>query len=294
MFDDQVGPDGLACIRKWDHGRGLEYGVLLHSPLLQMDVSNELDDTIALLDDRGDGRALDFIVCTDRETARMVRSARPGTRVEWLPHCIAGHDDLLAQPERSRPPTPPICWLPLTLQDRDPYYRHKNTSCQLAAVKLAAVSSDRRVRVVTSYASDSMRRLAACLELPLQETGSMNPDQLRAFRRTVGVGLCASLSESFSYSAAELMLQGIPTLFGPALEWAWKSRELVAVCGTEHPGSIERLAGQLERLLSDGSAYGDASRLAKRTAEAAVLRNHGAAVEVIRALAAPDERITSV
>src|SRR5262249_6727742 len=196
----------------------------------------------------------DFVVCADRDMAWLLRNARPAMRVEWLPHCVSGYEELLATVPRSRLPHPFVCWLPLTLPDRDPYYRHKNTYCQLAAVKLAVASTGLPIQVATNFVSDPLRRFAAGLGVPLRETGSMDRQTFCEFRGEIGLGLCASLSESFSYNAAELMLLGIPTLFGPAIEWAWRSAELVSLCGALHPGSTGSIARRIQHLLLNHDA----------------------------------------
>lgn len=283
VFDDRVGDDGLACIKRWRSAVGIEYGVMLHSPLLQMDLSNELDDTLSLLLDRGDGTPLDFVICPDRHVARLLREARPRVPTYWLPHCLPAHATLRV---RVTPEPPPLlCWLPLTLPDRDPFYRHKNTYCQLAAVKQATAGLDCEIRLATNFVSDTMRRFAEFLGVPLQETGSMDPADFLEFLDGVGIGLCVSLSESFSYNAVELMLLGIPTLFGPTLDWAWRCPDLVTMCGIEDPGSIERIAQKLYDLMMTPELYGGASALARQTALMAIEKNHTRARRLITQLA---------
>jgi hypothetical protein len=284
LFDDRVGDDGLDRIACWADRSGISYGVLLHSPLLQMDLSNELEYTLSLLDDRGDGRTLDVVACADEGMASLLREACPGSLVEWLPHCLPEIDRLLEVPLREEPPADFTCWLPLTLPDRDPFYRHKNPYCQLAGATRAANFRDRELRVACSFVSGDLRRFGDRLGLALVETGSMKEDAFRFFLSEVGVGLCVSLSESFSYNAAELMLLGVPTLFGPAIRWAWRCPELGSLCGVEDPGSVDEIAHRLSDLIVAPGRYARASTLVRQAALAAARHNHERALATLRTL----------
>ncbi|MBI3767580.1 MAG: glycosyltransferase [Deltaproteobacteria bacterium] len=294
VFDDKVGPDGLTCIKRWDRtvGGGIACGVLLHSPLLQMDLSNELERTLMLLRDRGDGKPLDFVLCAERAMSRLIRAAAPELPTGWLPHCLPPRS-LAAIPARVRdapPSAPRMCWLPLTFADQDSRYRHKNTYCQLAAVMLARDTGEAPIRVATNFASPLLTRFAAYLAIPLQETGSMERTAFARFLDGVALGLCVSLSESFSYNAIELMIAGIPTVFGPTLSWAWSSAELVSLCGVEDPGAIEQIAQRVRTLLAEPATYRRAAHVGWEVAAETVEANHRRARELIQGLADPARR----
>ncbi len=273
LFNDQICPADRDCIATW--GAKIHYALLLHSPLLQMDLSSELARTLVQIRSSD----IDLVLCADRETARLIDQLLPGIRAEWLPHCLP---QLSTCAERYTPnspiQSPLLCWMPMTLPDSSPYYRHKNPFCQIAGVALASTSLGRPINVVANYASDLLCQFAEQVNVPLQLYGSLDPEAHLDFLRDVTVGLCTSLSESFSYNVAELMILGTPALFGPAVGWAWKSPKLVQHCGITAPGSSEEIAIRLEKLLGDGRCY-ERARIVGREVALKTLHEHHAQAE---------------
>ncbi|NUS15361.1 MAG: hypothetical protein HOY69_28895 [Streptomyces sp.] len=276
VFDDSIGPDGQDLVGRWAD-RGTDFAVLIHSPLLQMDVSNEWDAVMAMLD----SKAVNLVLTADEKSAPLLGRAAGNSPALWLPHCVPAVPVLAPHRPRHAPRRTPLCWLPLTLPDDDPYYRHKNAVCQLAAAALCGVS----VTVATNTASPRLRRTATLLSVPLHEKGHVPQARFGAFLADVSVGLCVSLAESFCYNAVEMMLRGVPVLFGPALRWAWRDPELVDLCGVADPGSPQEIAAQLRLLLTDTERRESAVMAGYRTATEVVTRNHTAARQLITRLA---------
>lgn len=273
IFDDQVGADGSALVAGWKV-TAARIGVLVHSPLLQMDVSNELKATIAMFD----SQPLDLILAADEELSQLLRRAQ-GRHVVWLPHCVPK----IPEPPRRRAidaGNPPMLWMPMTLPDDSRHYRHKNAVCQLAGAALY----DGEVELATNTASDRLRQTARWLSVPLREVGHVPQEQFDSFLASASVGMCVSLAESFCYNAVEMMLRGVPVLFGPALTWAWRSPELVALCGVTDPGSAVGIATRLHDLLSDQARYEAAVSIGYEVALTTIERHHREAHDLLRSL----------
>ncbi|GAA1616393.1 glycosyltransferase [Catellatospora bangladeshensis] len=282
VFEGHIGDDGRALLAAWPPRPPRDVAVLLHSPLLQMDLSAEIDGTLEVLADPTVG----LILAADRQTAQVLQKMSGPARVVWLPHCPP------PAPQRPRrvvgppAPQPPRCWLPMTLDDADPYYRHKNVYCQLAAVALSGLA----LRVETSYASASLLAFAQRLGVALTTVGSVPEDGFADYLHQTAVGLCTGLSESFCYSAAELMLAGVPVLFGPTLRWAWDDPDLARICGVTDPGSPAETAQKLHALLTDTRRSHDAAAAGRRAATAALAQHRSVAQAVVADLHDPRTR----
>lgn len=288
IFNHAVGDDGIEVIRNWSE-RGLtevEYAILLYSALLQMDLSNELAEILSLLNDRGDGRPLDRALCVDWNLAKLLQETKKNLKPQWIPPCLPGLSSFLERqkPDLYRYRQKPRFWLPLTLEDRDSFYRHKNTYCQIAAVAMVNAQCKLKIPVFTNYASELLLQVADSFDVPLTVTGSISKDEYYSFLDDVTVGLCVSLAESFSYNCLELMLLGIPTLFSPTVTWAWRCAKLVEFCGVSNPGDTLQMAKKLRRFITEEVAYSEASSLCKRIALETIKKNHQRARETISGL----------
>jgi hypothetical protein len=137
------------------------------------------------------------------------------------------------------------------------------------------------MQVLTSHASALSKRFSLALGVPLSVVQMAAAKDYLAFVETVDLGLCVSLSESFSYNCAELMLTGVPTLFGPTINWAWRSTPLAEICGIRDPGNIEEIVTKMTHLLGDDETYTVASTLATKVAREIFESHHVIAREVI-------------
>jgi hypothetical protein len=280
IFDDEISSGATNAMARWP--AGVRYALLLHSPVLQMDISNEMARTLAQFADT----RLDLVLCGDQETARLIDTLIPGISAEWLPHCFPRISSYAEQVSPSGPrTTPPLCWMPMTLPDSDTYYRHKNPFCQVAGVALASASTGERIEVETNFASDLLLQFAKRLDVPLHVCGSRDSDAHQQFMGEITVGLCISLSESFSYNAAELMLSGVPVLFGPALQWAWEAPELVECCGVTASGSAGEIAVRLGGLLRNTALFEQARTAGGEVVRGVVRANHERARATLQRLA---------
>ena len=288
LFNDQLNDAYRACMQRWiSAGHGdVRYGVLLHSPVLQMDISNELGDTISLLREIQEQGHHIRLFCADQDTAGLLQKTTPALGTTWLPHCLPdfeGNGELPPKIAGTANGDPKI-WMPLTIHDQDDYYRHKNTHAQIAALAIITRETNTSFEVLTNYASPLLRECADFFKLNITEVGSLPPQEHRALLDETSLGLCASLSESFSYNAIDLMLAGVPTIFGPALTWAWQDLDVVRDCGVVHPGSTQEIAEKIERLLASSDCYLRASRNCQALASRTVLRNHQAARDQLATL----------
>ena len=289
LFNDQLNDAYRSRMQCWISGGrdDIRYGVLLHSPVLQMDISNELGDTISLLREIQEQGHRIRLFCADQDTAGLLQKTTPALGATWLPHCLPDFEAGREWPPKrlgSENDATKV-WMPLTIQDQDDYYRHKNTHAQIAALAIIERETNTSFEVLTNYVSPLLGECADFFKLNITEVGSLPPREHRALLDETSLGLCASLSESFSYNAIDLMLAGVPTIFGPALTWAWQDRDVVRDCGVIHPGSTHEIAEKVERLLASSDCYLRASRNCQALASRTVLRNHQAARDQLATLA---------
>lgn len=282
IFSDYVGEDGVRLIQQWtnDLYPSIKYSLLIFSPLLQADISNEIDEILGrLIRENRESAHIKTFYFVDKDFANFIQAVLPEINAVWLP-AVAHPLNNIIKPIKRFTDSNRI-WMPLTLPDNHPNYRHKNVLCQLAAIGKASKQTGIQTAVFTNYTSDIYLKFAKFSTIEnLSAIGSISQSKYNDFLETIKLGLCVSLSESFSFNCLELMCLGIPTLFGPAIAWAWSNKELVEVCGIENPGSIGMLAHKISRIFSDQDLYQEASRLGV-VASNEVINNHIAYVKHI-------------
>ncbi|MDG2384366.1 MAG: hypothetical protein P8N76_22045 [Pirellulaceae bacterium] len=207
IFNDQLNGACRSHMQRWKK-KDVRYGVLLHSPVLQMDLSNELSGTIAVMREIQEWGHRTRLFCADKDAAELLQRTVPTLSATWLPHCLPGFTgrDELPQKRACTESGNRKIWLPLTIQDQDDYYRHKNTYSQIAALAIVERESNVSFDLLTNYASPLLWECADFFSLSLTAVGSLPEQEYRSLLDKVALGLCASLSESFSYNACELLL----------------------------------------------------------------------------------------